>query len=140
MFLLYEIATGIPRATVTSAPIAESNVNEGEAILEIPPETQITELTRVVDGKLVVIDPPAIDAVHAARHLRQGGLLESDWTQTLDSPLNDEKKAEWAAYRKLLRDFPATIQSLLDDPEIDASQIDFSYIEDRLPNPPVDAE
>lgn len=33
-------------------------------------------------------------------------LVESDWTQTIDSPLSAEKKAEWAAYRQALRDLP----------------------------------
>ena len=31
-----------------------------------------------------------------------------DWTQGNDSPLTDEKKAEWATYRQELRDIPAT--------------------------------
>jgi len=33
-------------------------------------------------------------------------LQESDWTQFADSPLSDSKKAEWATYRKALRDLP----------------------------------
>ena len=32
-------------------------------------------------------------------------LAESDWTQTVDSPVD---KDAWAAYRQALRDFPAT--------------------------------
>ncbi|MFM2599844.1 tail fiber assembly protein [Vibrio fortis] len=35
-------------------------------------------------------------------------LSETDWTQTLDSPLSDDKKTEFAAYRKTLRDIPQT--------------------------------
>lgn len=38
------------------------------------------------------------------REIRDKLLLESDWTQGADSPLTDEKKTEWAAYRTLLRD------------------------------------
>ena len=34
-------------------------------------------------------------------------LVSSDWTQSADSPLTDEKKAEWATYRQALRDVPA---------------------------------
>ena len=34
-------------------------------------------------------------------------LLYSDWTQSVDAPLSDEKKAEWRVYRQALRDFPA---------------------------------
>jgi len=34
-------------------------------------------------------------------------LLEgTDWTQLPDSPLTEEKKAEWAAFRQGLRDMP----------------------------------
>ena len=36
-------------------------------------------------------------------------LAKSDWTQLLDSPLSDSKKAEWATYRQALRDMPTTI-------------------------------
>ena len=36
--------------------------------------------------------------VHA-RARRDYRLQMSDWTQMPDSPLTDEKKAEWAAYR-----------------------------------------
>lgn len=35
-------------------------------------------------------------------------LKQSDWTQVVDSPLSDNKKAEWATYRQQLRDFPAS--------------------------------
>ncbi len=35
-------------------------------------------------------------------------LAEVDWTQTLDCPLTDEKKAEFAVYRQALRDIPQT--------------------------------
>ena len=33
-------------------------------------------------------------------------LDESDWSQTLDAPINDEQKAQWATYRQKLRDIP----------------------------------
>jgi len=35
-------------------------------------------------------------------------LAKSDWTQSLDSPLSDKKKAEWATYRQELRDITNT--------------------------------
>ena len=41
------------------------------------------------------------------RNRRNGYLSDSDWTQTLDSPLSDSKKAEWATYRQTLRDLPS---------------------------------
>ena len=41
------------------------------------------------------------------RMQRDGLLNKSDWTQLPDSPLTDEKKAEWATHRQELRDLPA---------------------------------
>lgn len=38
------------------------------------------------------------------RSKRNFELLQSDWTQILDSPLSEEKKQEWRVYRQLLRD------------------------------------
>ena len=38
---------------------------------------------------------------------RNAKLSQSDWTQISDSPLTDEKKAEWATHRQELRDLPA---------------------------------
>jgi hypothetical protein len=34
-------------------------------------------------------------------------LLESDWTQSADSPLDADTKAAWATYRQELRDLPS---------------------------------
>lgn len=39
-----------------------------------------------------------------AKNKRNELLASSDWTQTVDSPLSEEKKAAWAVYRKQLRD------------------------------------
>ena len=41
------------------------------------------------------------------RDQRDHLLNRSDWTQAADSPLSDEKKAEWAAYRQALRNLPS---------------------------------
>ena len=42
------------------------------------------------------------------RSIRDAKLRDSDWTQGSDSPLTDEKKAEWATHRQALRDYPAS--------------------------------
>jgi hypothetical protein len=42
-----------------------------------------------------------------ARKYRDELLAASDWTQMPDSPLSEEKKAEWAEYRQALRDITA---------------------------------
>jgi|TARA_R110000782_G_scaffold121865_1_gene213029 hypothetical protein len=41
------------------------------------------------------------------RQYRDYYIAQSDWTQTIDSPLSDSKKAEWQSYRQALRDIPA---------------------------------
>lgn len=51
------------------------------------------------------------------RNIRNGKLYESDWTQANDSPLSDEKKAEWRTYRQSLRDIMINLPADLDDPE-----------------------
>lgn len=38
------------------------------------------------------------------RYKRDQFLIKCDWTVGNDSPLSDEKKAEWASYRQALRD------------------------------------
>lgn len=51
------------------------------------------------------------------RYLRYVKLSSSDWTQAVDAPLSDEKKAEWRTYRQSLRDIMANLPADLDDPE-----------------------
>ena len=41
-------------------------------------------------------------------------LLESDWTQGADSPLDSSKKTEWQTYRQTLRDITSGISSVTD--------------------------
>ena len=43
------------------------------------------------------------------RAIRDEKIAASDWTVLPDSPLSAAEKADWAAYRQALRDFPATI-------------------------------
>lgn len=38
------------------------------------------------------------------RARREQELYTTDWTQVVDCPLSDLKKAEWATYRQALRD------------------------------------
>jgi len=42
-------------------------------------------------------------------------LLSTDWTQAADSPLSDEKKAEFATYRQALRDITDGELSQIED-------------------------
>lgn len=42
------------------------------------------------------------------RRVRDKLVQLTDWTQMPDAPLTDEKKAEFTAYRQVLRDIPQT--------------------------------
>lgn len=53
---------------------------------------------------------------HTIRNQRNSRLYDSDWSQAVDSPLSDEKKAEWRTYRQSLRDIMANLPADLDDP------------------------
>ncbi|WP_461210388.1 tail fiber assembly protein [Desulfocurvus sp. DL9XJH121] len=46
-------------------------------------------------------------AAGAARSERNRRLTGCDWTQVADSPLAEEEREAWAAYRQTLRDLPA---------------------------------
>ena len=52
-------------------------------------------------------DFPDQDYWNTIRSERNQLLSECDWTQSPDSPLTDEKKAEWQNYRTALRELPS---------------------------------
>ncbi len=74
----------------------------------------------VVDeaAETVVTDQAQADADALAarwkglRATRNALLAGADWTQLADSPLADEVKVAWAAYRQELRDLPATTEDI----------------------------
>jgi hypothetical protein len=47
----------------------------------------------------------APSASELAKQKRNALLAASDWTQGVDSPLSESKKAEWQTYRQTLRDY-----------------------------------
>lgn len=49
-------------------------------------------------------NPVGPRTIKNVRDTRNTLLQISDWTQLPDSPLSQEKRAEWAAYRQQLRD------------------------------------
>ena len=61
-------------------------------------------------------------------------LVESDWTQSPDSPLTDEKKKEWATYRQSLRDLPLSSSPQLDSCLIYTSPSPRDVEECRMPS------
>ena len=62
------------------------------------------------DTDTITITPvadPTQTTTQVLKKMRNNRLTNSDWTQAVDSPLTDAKKAEWATYRQALRDLPA---------------------------------
>ena len=47
-----------------------------------------------------------VDQGNQNRLVRTSLLVASDWTQTVDSPLDEVNKTAWADYRQRLRDLP----------------------------------
>ena len=72
----------------------EYNIIDGQ-----PVRKSQTDIEKVIDNR----------AWTEFRKRRDGYLFDSDWTQSLDSPLSDSKKLEWATYRQNLRDLPSTV-------------------------------
>lgn len=78
---------------------------EGEFVLE---GTANDATQKIVDGQIVDKDEEIDTSALAAEvRVRRKSVLDwCDWTQGVDSPLSDSKKAEWATFRQALRDLP----------------------------------
>ena len=63
----------------------------------------------------------------ALRSYRDSLLQQSDWTQSVDSPLSESKKSEWASYRQALRDISKTATPKISSPPLglDLSSVTF---------------
>lgn len=82
---------------------------EFELLVDVPENIE----DYVVSAGALVLKPQSeIDAAKAEtdwrifRGERNAFLAASDWTQAVDAPLTDAKKAEWATYRSALRSLP----------------------------------
>ena len=83
--------------------------SEQQAVLEKMTERCSDEdLVKTEDGDYFlrgeVSDVPEERKAEKIRAKRNRFLCESDWTQTLDSPLTAKEREEWALYRQELRD------------------------------------
>ena len=82
---------------------------EFELLVDVP---ENIEDYVVYAGALVLKPQSEMDAAKAEtdwrilRGERNALLAATDWTQAVDAPLTDAKKAEWAAYRSALRSMP----------------------------------
>tara|TARA_B100000900_G_C20587186_1_gene720085 strand:+ start:819 stop:1205 length:387 start_codon:yes stop_codon:yes gene_type:complete len=70
--------------------------------VEKPTESEMNTLLSNLDN---LIGTPLMRELRRHRNAR---LQECDWTQGVDSPLSDSKKAEWQTYRQALRDITKT--------------------------------
>ena len=136
MYLIYEIATGEPRMGVSSAVLAEANLGDGEAYIEIEDGSVNTDRILIVDGQVVPKERPAFDPIPFARHVRSGFLTDTDWTQVTDNSLTTETRQAWASYRQELRDFPATIAAIAANEELAGNVSTMHQVEELMPLPP----
>ena len=106
----YSLVGDIPGALVIRGENSYENIEWNVGIVTTPPtkEQVLTKAQELYDG----------EAMKRLRIHRKILMSESDWTQGADSPLSDEKKAEWATYRQALRDLPSTASPELDGPFI----------------------
>ena len=89
------------RHVFVNGKIVQASGDELAAILAVEAVDPAISKRRTVDANQV-------ELMRGIRSERDRLLGESDWTQYADSPLTTEQKTAWAAYRTLLRDFPAT--------------------------------
>ena len=75
--------------------------------------TAAEEIARDAEEQ-VAADAKPLEDLNRLRAERDTLLVSSDWTQSPDSPLDDEAKASWITYRQQLRDLPATVSDPAD--------------------------
>ena len=83
--------------------------------LDVTPPLQVEGKYIRWDGEWIYEDIPAppappeetfeqkLEKIYLRRRVE---LQDSDWTQTVDNPMDSTKKAQWAVYRQALRDVP----------------------------------
>jgi hypothetical protein len=120
MYSIYDTLSGEIQGTVLDESTAIANTSAAQSYIA---GGFNGSLEKVVDGVVVAKELVGIDPVVLARDLRSEFLKDSDWTQTLDSPLSADAKAAWGRYRQALRDFPARSDVVALDPVIDDSQL-----------------
>ena len=104
-YSIYKTETGLIHSQGSSSHVSDLSdilLEEGEGIIE-GHHDRATQ--KIVDGSIAEY---VADFFPLIRNKRNELLKESDWTQAIDSPLLDIKKAEWATYRQELRDLTTT--------------------------------
>jgi hypothetical protein len=110
--ILYETATGkITNSMYMTDNSLTKTLEKNPHISYIEGATDVNKTCVNVNVSPHVIENKPVTAPDINEHIRlsrQYRLKACDWTQGVDSPLSDAKKAEWATYRQALRDLPTT--------------------------------
>ena len=124
--------------TLTRGIINDRNPETG--LRENRPETN-EELAERQEGYDNWLENYYINKTSFAKSVGLGILPSTDWTQLLDSNLTDESVAEFAAYRKILKDLGKDWLDESNNPVDANNEIwdeDYS-VEDNLPTEPTPA-
>lgn len=81
---------------------ADKNIN-GDKAVEVPLRPSVDHVWHESSWVLQPAEPDLVALAASARRHRNALLLESDWTQVLDSPLSKSLQESWAIYRLELR-------------------------------------
>lgn len=112
---IYKKDSGVILRTVSSTDDILNNVLADEDYIEGSFSTDeyiIKEGKATKKNKTTITKQNKTQAQIDTRQKRDSLLINSDWTQTIDSPLSDTKKLEWQTYRQQLRDLPATYKDI----------------------------
>lgn len=87
---------------LSKAGRVEITKSEYQSMMNVRDDSIVFLSEGTVSAKL--IERSSADLRADAIRLRNVILASCDWTQAVDSPLDDDKKAAWRAYRQELRD------------------------------------
>ena len=107
---VHALTGNIPGSFFVRGEDSYENIVWDESLIHIPPTEE------EVNAKLEELRNA--EPMNRLKKHRDRLLQNCDWTQGADSPLSNEKKAEWATYRQALRDLTNTANPTLDGPFI----------------------
>ena len=117
-YIFYNSVTGeiFYKQKYRNDKMAQANCNNNKSFnMVFKPETDLPGILHIDEYKVNVSATPhsvesttakqiTTDVPQQIKTQRNMKLTSSDWTQAVDSPLSDAKKAEWQTYRQALRD------------------------------------
>ena len=96
--------------------IPEPNIEVPEIVYrQLSSQQRIGQVITVVDGKAELSSPAdRVLTWDDIKRQRDGLLLKSDWSQTIDAPITPDIQKAWQVYRQALRDIPETYTNVAD--------------------------